>query len=390
MLSKVQMRSAAVGVLAALSAVVLSGCGEKKAAPQQARAVPVEVTVVELSDAVIHTELPGRTSAYRVAEVRPQVSGIIEKRLFEEGGDVKEGQSLYQIDSSLYKANVASARAALLQAEANLVSTRADAKRSTQLVKINAVSKQANDAAQANYKVALANVEAARAQLDVARINLRYTEVKSPIAGKVSLSEVTPGALVTANQSARLTVVQQLDPIYVDVTQSYDKLAELRAMIQSGAMKVSEKGEADVSIVLDNGSVYQHPGKLTFQDALVDETTGSVRIRAVVPNPDHILMPGQFVRAKLTDGVREKVVLLDQRATMRHTTGAPYVYVVNKENKVEIRDIVISSAEGDRWVVEKGLNAGDKVIVLGIQKVRPGVLVAYGDPAQKPAAQPAK
>ena len=270
------------------------------------------------------------------------------------------------------------------------MSTRADAKRSAQLVKINAVSKQANNAAQANYKVALANVEAARAQLDVARINLRYTEVKSPIAGKVSLSEVTPGALVTANQSARLTVVQQLDPIYVDVTQSYDKLAELRAMIQSGAMKVSEKGEADVSIVLDNGSVYQHPGKLTFQDALVDETTGSVRIRAVVPNPDHILMPGQFVRAKLTDGVREKVVLLDQRATMRHTTGAPYVYVVNKENKVEIRDIVISSAEGDRWVVEKGLNAGDKVIVLGIQKVRPGVLVAYGDPAQKPAAQPAK
>ncbi len=380
----------AVLALAASAALALTGCDGKKldAAPQQAaaqRAVQVTIQEIHLQDAVMRTELPGRTSAYRVAEVRPQVSGIIQERLFEEGSEVKLGQSLYQIDPAVYEANVASARAALLQAEATLVSAKADAKRSAELVKVNAVSRSANDTAQANYKVAVANVAAAKAALEAARIDLRYTKVTSPISGKVSLSEVTPGALVTANQAARLTVVQQLDPIYVDVTQSYDVIANLRQQAKEGVIKLGTEGSTDVQLVLENGRIYNSLGKLTFQDALVDESTGTVRIRAVFPNPDRELMPGMYVRARLVDGVREKAVKLDQRATMRRNTGEPYVYIVNKDNKVESRDIVIAGAEGAYWVLDSGLSEGDKVIVEGIQHVRPGSLVSYGD--SKAAAQ---
>ncbi len=380
----------AVLALAASAALALTGCDGKKqeAAPQQAaaqRAVQVTIQEIHLQDAVMRTELPGRTSAYRVAEVRPQVSGIIQERLFEEGSEVKLGQSLYQIDPAVYEANVASARAALLQAEATLVSAKADAKRSAELVKVNAVSRSANDTAQANYKVAVANVAAAKAALEAARIDLRYTKVTSPISGKVSLSEVTPGALVTANQAARLTVVQQLDPIYVDVTQSYDVIANLRQQAKEGVIKLGTEGSTDVQLVLENGRIYNSLGKLTFQDALVDESTGTVRIRAVFPNPDRELMPGMYVRARLVDGVREKAVKLDQRATMRRNTGEPYVYIVNKDNKVESRDIVIAGAEGAYWVLDSGLSEGDKVIVEGIQHVRPGSLVSYG--GSKAAAQ---
>ncbi len=360
---------------AAASAAALVGCTDKGGASQQAAAVrPVQVVVQEitLQDAVIRTEVPGRTSAYQVAEVRPQVSGIILKRQFEEGAQVKEGQSLYQIDPALYKAQVASAKAALLQAQANLVSAKADAKRSSELVKVNAVSRSADDQTQAAYKVAEANVAAAKAALDQAQIDLRYTEVKSPITGRVSLSEVTPGALVTANQTSRLTVVQQLDPIYVDVTQSYDALAKIREQVATGLIKTGKDGSANVQLILDSGKLYKHLGKLTFTDALVDENTGTVRIRALFANPDGELMPGQFVRARLVDGVRENVIKLDQRATMRRTTGDPYVYVVTKDNKVESRDIVVDGTEGNFWIVEKGLEVGEKVIVEGIQRVRAG------------------
>lgn len=388
-----KFRTTNVLMVAGLAATALTGCLDKGGNQQQAAAAPQAVQVVvqqvELSDAVIRTEAPGRATAYQVAEVRPQVSGILQKRLFEEGAMVKEGQSLYRIDPALYKAQVASAKAALLQAQANLASTKADAKRSAELVKINAVSQSANDQAQAAYKVAVANVEAAKASLDTARINLEYTEVKSPISGRVSLSEVTPGALVTANQTNRLTVVQQLDPIYVDVTQSFNELSKLREQAASGQLKVNKDGTADVQLVLDNDKIYEHLGRLTFKDALVDESTGTVRVRAVFDNPDGDLLPGMFVRARLIDGVRENVVKVDQRATMRRTTGDPYVYVVNAENKVESRDIQLGGTEGTQWIVNAGLKEGDKVIVEGLQRVRPGALVQYTLLGDKAATAPA-
>ena len=353
MLLKYQPRMAAAAT--AVAATILLSAGMVNA--QTAPLTQVEVTEMKLEDAVIRDELSGRTTAYQVAEVRPQVSGIIEKRLFEEGAEVKAGQSLYRIDPSLYQAQVNSAEAALKQAQASLTVAKAD------------------DQAQAQLKVAEANVAAARAALDTARINLRYTQVKSPISGQVSLSEVTPGALVTANQAARLTVVQQLDPIYVDVTQSYGVMDKIRRRFADGEL-TNGGTEAEVELVLDDGAKYAHKGKLTFKDALVNETTGTVRIRAEFPNPERRLMPGQYVRAVINEGVRKNVIKLDQRATMRHTNGKPYVYVLTDDNKVQTRDIVTSGTEGAYWLVDSGLKAGDRVIVEGILKIRPGQTVA--------------
>lgn len=371
MLLKYQPRMAAAAT--AVAATILLSAGMVNA--QTAPLTQVEVTEMKLEDAVIRDELSGRTTAYQVAEVRPQVSGIIEKRLFEEGAEVKAGQSLYRIDPSLYQAQVNSAEAALKQAQASLTVAKADAKRSAKLVVTNAVSRSSDDQAQAQLKVAEANVAAARAALDTARINLRYTQVKSPISGQVSLSEVTPGALVTANQAARLTVVQQLDPIYVDVTQSYGVMDKIRRRFADGEL-TNGGTEAEVELVLDDGAKYAHKGKLTFKDALVNETTGTVRIRAEFPNPERRLMPGQYVRAVINEGVRKNVIKLDQRATMRHTNGKPYVYVLTDDNKVQTRDIVTSGTEGAYWLVDSGLKAGDRVIVEGILKIRPGQTVA--------------
>lgn len=354
----------------------LAGC-HKQTAVQGPHATPVGVQVAELSDEIVKSELPGRLTAYRTAEVRPQVTGIILKRLFEEGSQVQEGQSLYQIDPTLYKAAVAQATASVAQAEANLRLAQADAKRSKSLLASKAVSEQADEAAQAKYKVAQANLLAAKATLTTAQENLRYTEVKSPIPGRVSLSEVTPGALVTANQAARLTVVQQLDPIYMDVQQSYEALAKLKSQLATGYLKKGTNGEADVTITLVDGQVYPYKGKLMFKDALVDETTGSVRLRAVFPNPDGTLLPGMFARAKAVDGVREKVIRISQKAVMRAQNGNPYVFVVNKSNRVESRDVVLHYADGTDWILEKGLSAGDVVIVDGTLRVRVNDLVSF-------------
>ena len=359
---------------AAALAAGLTGC-HKQAPVQGPHATPVGVQVAELSDEIVSSELPGRLTAYRTAEVRPQVTGIILKRLFEEGSQVQEGQSLYQIDPTLYKAAVAQATASVAQAEANLRLAKADAKRSTALLASKAVSEQADESAQAKYKVAQAN--------------LRYTEVKSPSPGRVSLSEVTPGALVTANQAARLTVVQQLDPIYMDVQQSYEALAKLKSQLATGYLKKGTNGEADVTITLADGQVYPYKGKLMFKDALVDETTGSVRLRAVFPNPDGTLLPGMFARAKAVDGVREKVIRISQKAVMRAQNGNPYVFVVNKSNRVESRDVVLHYADGTDWILEKGLSAGDVVIVDGTLRVRVNDLVSFKSD-KAPAAPAAK
>ena len=373
---------------AAALAAGLTGC-HKQAPVQGSHATPVGVQVAELSDEIVSSELPGRLTAYRTAEVRPQVTGIILKRLFEEGSQVQEGQSLYQIDPTLYKAAVAQATASVAQAEANLRLAKADAKRSTALLASKAVSEQADESAQAKYKVAQANLLAAKAALTTAQENLRYTEVKSPIPGRVSLSEVTPGALVTANQAARLTVVQQLDPIYMDVQQSYEALAKLKSQLATGYLKKGTNGEADVAITLADGQVYPYKGKLMFKEALVDETTGSARLRAVFPNPDGTLLPGMFARAKAVDGVREKVIRISQKAVMRAQNGNPYVFVVNKSNRVESRDVVLHYADGTDWILEKGLSAGDVVIVDGTLRVRVNDLVSFKSD-KAPAAPAAK
>lgn len=375
----------AVGCMFVATAMLVAGCSKQQGQQQQANAQPtqVNVQVIEKDTAILRTELSGRTSAYRVAEVRPQVTGIILERNFEEGAEVKEGQPLYQIDPAVYKANVQTARAAVLQASANLKAAQAEAKRSAELVRVKAVSQAQDDTAQATYRVAQANLESAKASLDRAQIDLDYTRVNSPITGQVSLSEVTPGALVTANQANRLTVVQQLDPIYVDVSQSYEQMRKLRQQVTDGTLKRSANQDADVQLVLDTGEVYPLLGKLTFKDALVDESTGTVRVRAVFPNPDRLLMPGMYVRARLVDGVREEVVKLDQRATMRRATGEAYVYVVNAENKIESRDVSILSAEGTNWIVDGGLEAGDRVVVEGLQRVRPGAPVSIAPTAKE-------
>ena len=387
----IKFKPIAAAMTAALACSMLAGCLdlEEKAQAPQAQAAPrateVDIVVAERSDATIVTELGGRTNAFQIADVRPQVSGIIQKRLFEEGAEVKQGQPLYQIDPALFDAAVQSAKAAVQQAEANLRKTRADAKRSAELVKAKAMSEAANDAAQAAYRVAVANLAAAQASLKSAQVNLDYTQVKSPISGRVSLSQVTPGALVTAQQATPLTTVHQLDPVYVDVTQSYERLIELRSKKEAGIMKNDPAGDNEVQLVLDTGEIYPQKGKFSVQDALVNEQSGTVRVRAVFPNPDRRLMPGMYVRARLIEGIQPNVIKLDQRAVMRAQTGAPYCYVVNKEGKVESRFLTIDGTEGNFWIVTKGLEVGDKVIVEGILKVRPGAPVTYKEPAAQPA-----
>lgn len=387
---KMNFKPIAAALSAALACSMLAGCldldekGGAQKAPA-ARATEVDIAVVKRTDAVVSTELSGRTNAYRIAEVRPQVSGIVQSRLFEEGSEVKAGQPLYQIDPALFEAQVQSAKAAVLQAEANLYKAKADAKRSAELVKSRAVSASSNDAAQAAYRVAEANLVAAKAGLKTAQVNLGYTHVKSPISGRVSISEVTPGALVTAQQGTALTTVHQLDPIYVDVTQSYEKLLALREKMEKGILKTDPSGNTEVQLILDSGAVYPEMGKLSVQDALVDEVSGTVRIRALFPNPKRVLMPGMYVRARLIEGIQSDIVKLDQRAVMRAQNGAPYCYVVTKDNKVESRYITIDGVEGSNWIVTKGLEVGDKVIVNGILKVRPGAAVTYKAPADQQA-----
>ena len=346
----------ALSVVAAFS---LAGCKDDSAPAQRP---PQEVTVVtaEVSSPILTTELTGRTSAYQAAEVRPQVSGIIQKRTFTEGQMVKAGEQLYQIDPALYAA-------AYEEAVANYELARANARRYAQLVKVNAVSKQDNDQAQAQLKTA-------RAAMKTAKTNLDYTRVQSPISGRVGRSEVTPGALVTANQAAYLTTVQQLDPIYVDVRQTSGDMLRLKHDIASGKIK-SKDGAVEVTLMMEDGSVYPQKGTLTFTGEEVDEGTGMINLRAIFPNPDGDLLPGMFVRAQIVEGARPDSVVLSQRCVMHDPKGVAYVYVVSPDNKVSRRDIVTNRTSGTNWVVESGLKAGEKVIIEGLQKVSDGATV---------------
>ncbi|WP_446728946.1 efflux RND transporter periplasmic adaptor subunit [Pseudoduganella sp. OTU4001] len=363
-----------LGAVAAVAAM-LAGCGGKPAAAPAAaggqQAPEVAVYTVAPQALSLSTELPGRTAAYQVAEVRPQVGGLIQKRLFTEGGDVKAGSQLYQIDAATYQAAFNSAKANLAKAKANLAAAGPKVARYKELVAIEGVSRQDYDDAVAAHEQAKAEVEAAQAALDAARINVEYTKVAAPISGRISRSSVTPGALVTAGQANALTTVQQLDPIYVDVTQSSEELLRLKREMDNGSIRKTN-GQANVTLLLADGSKYALPGKLQFSDVSVDPGTGNVTLRALFPNPKHDLLPGMFVRAVLETGVSEQAIAVPQMGVTRNPKGEATALVLNKEGKVEQRVLQTGGTVGDKWLVKSGLSAGDRVIVEGLQKVKPG------------------
>jgi len=382
-----------VGIL--VVGLIVTGCGKKQpGGPPQAGTPEVGVVTVQPERAILTTELPGRTSAYLIAEVRPQVGGIIQKRLFTEGSDVKEGDVLYQINPAVYQATYNSAKAALARAEANLIPIRLKAGRYAELVKINAVSQQESDDASAALKQAEADVEANNAAVETARINLAYTKVTAPISGRIGRSSVTNGALVTASQSAALATIQQLSPIYVDVTQSSAELLRLKQNLASGLLKSNGAAQAKARLLLEDGSPYPLPGTLKFSEVTVDQSTGSITLRAIFPNPKHMLLPGMFVRAILEEGVNEHAILVPQRGVTRNPAGNAMVMIVGSEEKVEPRVIKVLRTVGENWLVSEGLKAGDRVILEGLQKARPGTPVkavpfgskADGTPATAPKA----
>jgi len=350
---------------------MLGGCGKKTTGPPN---ITPEVSVVTIrpKQVVITTELEGRTSANLIAEVRPQVNGIIQKRVFTEGSDVKAGQLLYQIDPAVYQAAFDSAKAAQARAEANLGTVRLKEERYSDLVKIKAVSQQDYDDAHAMFKQAEADVASAKAAVESARINLAYTKVTAPISGRIGRSTVTDGALVIASQSAALATIQQLDSMYVDVTQSTSDLLKLKQYLAKGLLKKGDSAQAPVKLLLEDGSLYPLMGTLKFSEVTVDQSTGSVTLRAVFPNPQKLLLPGMFVRAILIEGISEKAITVPQRGVTRNPKGEAMVMVVGAEEKVEPRIINVVRTVGDSWLVSEGLKAGDRVIMEGIQKARPG------------------
>lgn len=363
----------------------MAGCSKKQEAPHAQQAPQVVVFTVNPAALPMSAELPGRTNAYQVADVRPQVGGLIQKRLFVEGSDVKAGTALYQIDPATYQAAYNSAKAALSKAKANLLTAGPKATRYKELVAIEGVSRQEYDDAVAAFEQAKADVEAATAALETANINLRYSTVTAPISGRTSRSTVTAGALVTAGQAQALTTVQQLDPIYVDVTQSSTELLRLRRQMADGSLKKVGEGQAKVDLILPDGSKYSEPGKLQFAGVSVDPTTGNVVLRALFPNPKGELLPGMYVRAKLETGVDEKAITVPQVGVTRNQKGQATALILNKENKVEQRVLTTSGTIGTDWLVTSGLAAGDRVIVEGLQKVKPGA-PAVAVPAKAEAA----
>ncbi|HDV8243241.1 efflux RND transporter periplasmic adaptor subunit [Enterobacter hormaechei] len=363
-------------------AALLTGCDGQENPQQHAQAPQVSVHIVKSAPLAVKTELPGRTDAYRVAEVRPQVSGIILHRNFTEGSDVKAGESLYQIDPATYQAAYDNAKGELVKAQAAANIAHLTVKRYVPLVGTQYVSKQEYDQAVATAQQADASVVAAKAGVENARINLAYTKVTSPINGRIGKSSVTEGALVTNGQATALATVQQLDPIYVDVTQSSSDFMRLKQQTSL------QKGDtSSVELLMENGQPYPLKGTLQFSDVTVDESTGSITLRALFPNPQHMLLPGMFVRARIDEGTQPDAILVPQQGVTRTPRGDATVLVVNDKNQVESRTVVAPQAIGDRWLITEGLKNGDRVIISGLQKVRPGVtVVAIPDTAATPAS----
>ncbi len=359
-------------LLLGASLFVLGGCRDEGAALPTQPLQEVAVYHVTSAPQSLSTTLPGRASAHLVAEIRPQVGGILLKRLFEEGATVKAGQALYQIDPQTYEAALAQAEASVTSARATLKAAELKAKRDAQLVKIDAISAEDNESAQASLLEARASLQSAQASLRTARINLGYTKINAPIAGRTSTSSVTAGALVTAEQTTALTTVQQLDPIYVDFTQPSGTLLRLKRELAEGKLApAEEKDAARISLQLEDGSTYAHAGTLTFNGVSVDESTGSVTLRALVPNPDGLLLPGMYIKATLPEGVQQDAILVPQQGVSRDERGGATALVV-VDGKVEQRELTLARAVGNRWWVSKGLEDGDQLIVQGLQKVRVG------------------
>lgn len=360
-------------LLPALAALTLAGCGgEEQHTATQPSLPEVAVHTVNAQPTRLSVILPGRTAAYRVAEVRPQVSGIIQERTFEEGAAVTAGQPLYQIDPAPYQAAFDSAAATLDRSEAMAVAAKNREERFASLVKVNGVSQQDFDDASAAAKQARAEVALARATLQSANINLERTVIKAPIDGRIGRALVTRGALVNASQEQELAVINALDPIYVDVAQSSTDLLRLKRKLASGALATNENDQLQVKLTLEDGVAYEHTGKLALTEVSVEPQTGAVTLRAVFPNPEGLLLPGMFVRAEIIEGERENAILIPQQAVTRNSVGDGVAYVVAGDNKVEERVIDVERAEGDKWLIASGLDPGERIVIEGFQRLRPG------------------
>ena len=355
------------------------GCSEEAKTTKKTTQVTVGAYSVATQSLTLERELSGRTKASKSAEIRPQISGIIKERLFKEGDFVKQGAVLYAIDDASYYATYEEAKATLANAEASVQSSRSKYERYVELVKIEGVSKQDMEDAKTAYLQAVANVEAKKAALQSARIDLEYTKIKAPISGRIGISSVTEGALVTANQTTALATIRALDPIYVDITQSSMQLLKLRALL--GQQGVS-KGNTKLSLKLEDGTLYAHKGVLQFQEVSVDEGTGSVTLRAIFPNPDGVLLPGMYVRSIVEEAVLEKAILVPQQGISRDPKGNATAMIVTAENKIETRKVQTQRAIGDKWLIQSGLNVGDRLVVEGVNKVRTGASVTVVDVTQ--------
>lgn len=355
---------------------LLGGCDSGHGKQNTSAPVPEVATVTVAPRQVeLTTELPGRTSAYLVSEVRPQVNGIIQKRLFKEGSDVKANELLYQIDPAPFKVAYDNAKASLGKAEANLPAIRSKAERYKELLVDKAVSRQDYDDATAAVGQALAEIEFWKTSVEAARINLGYTRVTAPISGRIGKSSVTDGALVTAYQPTPLSTIQQMDPIYVDVTQSSADLLRLKRNLDAGRLTADSEGARKVRIILEDGTPYPTEGTLQFRDVTVDQATGSFTLRIVVPNPQHVLLPGMFVKAVVQEGIAEQAILVPQQGVNRNPKGEPFALIVDDTGTVRQRMLQLNRAIGDQWLVSSGINAGDRVIVEGMLNVRPGTAV---------------
>lgn len=359
--------------------LVMIGCqGENQQqaqAPAAAPAPQVSVVTVQPQPIMLTMELPGRTFAYRIAEIRPQVNGLIQKRLFTEGADVKAGDVLYQIDPATFKAALGNAEAALNRSQAKLPAIRSRVERYKELLAENAVSQQDFDDAAAELKNAEADVQYWKASVETSRINLSYTRITAPISGRIGRSNVTEGAIVTAYQPVALATIQQLDPIYVDMPQSTTELLRLKRRLDDGRLNQDNSKHNTATLIMEDGSAYPHEGTLQFQDVTVDPTTGSVTLRAVFSNPDNVLLPGMFVQAVISEGVNPAAILIPQQGVSRDRRGNPIALIVDAENKVALRMLTVDRAVGDQWLVSAGLAPGDRVIVEGLKMLRPGTPV---------------
>ncbi|MFA5597661.1 MAG: efflux RND transporter periplasmic adaptor subunit [Pusillimonas sp.] len=353
----------------------LSGCQQDRTSTGHAKEETLSVNVVTLKEqpVTLTRELAGRAIASVVAEIRPQADGIVQQLSFDEGGLVQQGQTLYQLDDALYRADVASNQASLNRSLATLEAARLNAQRSTALFQHNAVSRQDHETAQSALKEAQADVQLARAALERSRIMLGYTRIVAPVTGKIGKSSVTQGALVNANQSAALARIQQLDPIHIDLNQSSSELLQLRKALLQGSL--SDTRAIPVTVMLEDGTTYPHTGQLIFSESSVDPETGRYALRIAVPNPDHMLLPGSYIRAVISYGERQQAILAPQQSILRDAKGTASAQVVKPDGTIEQRTVLTNRTIGDQWLIDEGLKAGDRVVVEGLQKLRPGVVV---------------